>query len=98
PTPPTPFPYTTLFRSERDTRGGTHGRRQRVASLPPRRGAHAATHHRQHRRHPGPHVAEDLRPDLCHVGRGSWLRDGRAGYFRVRDRKSTRLNSSHVSI
>src|SRR5690606_41440921 len=93
-TPPCPalFPYTTLFRSsghsprpaagERDRRGGARGRT--AGALPP--------------------VASGIdfagAPDGPHL-RLSHLQipgDRAAGLGQCRDRKSTRLNSSHVKI
>src|SRR5207249_10388605 len=79
------FPYTTLFRSRR--RGARAAAVQRDAPL----SAHA---HQDGRRHggggPGAAPAPAVRPHE--------VRDVEPGVPIFRDRKSTRLNSSHVSI
>src|SRR5258708_15204830 len=70
------FPYTTLFRSRRDTaREGGGRRRPRIVAV---------------------HEDRVDRPRRLHVGVVSRLCDA-AGSER-RDRKSTRLNSSHQII
>src|SRR5207249_11244958 len=86
---PTLFPYTTLFRSHRD-RATTQ-----VFRTVPRqidRGSHFTHAHRRHGRHHKSDLHLSIRDGFT-VGIG----DGYAEYP-VRDRKSTRLNSSHVSI
>src|SRR5207249_12265964 len=90
PPPPhsTPFPYTTLFRSEQI--------RAAPGAIP-----HVVPHEvRDHRRVAGI-VLRDPRLDLAHqVGAhvGGLGVDAAAELGEQRDRKSTRLNSSHVSI
>src|SRR5207253_10615036 len=76
------FPYTTLFRSLRLRRAGPA--RDRRAGPPPRR--------------QGPARAEDDRAPA--PARRVRARPGRAAVrgSLARDRKSTRLNSSHVAI
>src|SRR5207249_11039029 len=89
---PTLFPYTTLFRSRGDVRrprgdGPGHGR-------PPSVGTGAL-----HRR--GGHHERGLReggPGHRRVQGTHRRADGEAGHLPEADRKSTRLNSSHVSI
>src|SRR5205814_5108612 len=89
--PPTPtlFPYTTLFRS------GPRDRRlaYRVWA---RRGGRERDRRRSSSRRGGAKV--DLRVATSHVsgdGDSRWWNDGQR---RRRDRKSTRLNSSHLGI
>src|SRR5207253_9674333 len=83
---PTLFPYTTLFRSWR-----RHGRAGSSAQLHQciLRGGRleGATQHE------GPAARSGDLPDGRRQGRG-----GRALRARLSDRKSTRLNSSHVAI
>src|SRR5207253_8575002 len=78
------FPYTTLFRSAR--------RRERAPRI------HVVARHRQ-RKHPAVHPRTQRRP-IAPVPFGNVI--GRAAARRrestPRDRKSTRLNSSHVAI
>src|SRR5207249_7951376 len=91
PTPtPTPFPYTTLFRSP----------------APRSRGAQAIVGSQNPRRDPRDRLPgrdpEPFRRARLHGVRHSG-REGDAGRLAqpllpARDRKSTRLNSSHVSI
>src|SRR5690606_40164892 len=89
PPPPTSslFPYTTLFRSRRV-------RRVRGACGQARRGGPAPALGRQRRRvHRPPVRGHGLdRPGYAGHGVSAVLR------HRRRDRKSTRLNSSHVKI
>src|SRR5439155_21858678 len=82
PTSSTLFPYTTLFRSRQLAH--RHGR-PRVAHLEP-----------QHRIFGSRERAEQRRRILC--GPRQTERCDRAGEPRKVDRKSTRLNSSHVAI
>src|SRR5690242_9373402 len=85
------FPYTTLFRSARPgTRGGRRVRRPRRRCPPDRRSTA-----RPARR--GARPAASPRP--CRRASG-WSRcaDRRTRCRPSRDRKSTRLNSSHMSI
>src|SRR5699024_12515905 len=94
----TVFPYTTLFRSCRGggrdlpTAGGASAPGQVQAP-----GGAANEQHRQHAHSGGPlHAA-----DLPAVHRRRWIVRGRSvpgGTTDDQDRKSTRLNSSHVSI
>src|SRR5699024_11574329 len=79
------FPYTTLFRSRRRARG---------AHL--RRHVHLGRHLRRRRR--AARDGTDLRAFCARRGREGRLRARRARPRQVEDRKSTRLNSSHVSI
>src|SRR5207249_11319707 len=98
--PPTStlFPYTTLFRSHQD-----HGQVEHVAELHRKIGsalAHkgerkqAIEHHQQ-----GINLIKDLEPSLALV---RLYEEAASLYMHVGDnmldRKSTRLNSSHVSI
>src|SRR5699024_11410904 len=80
---PAPFPYTTLFRS----RACRH--------LPA-----GAVGRRRRRRHRGPATGRGRRTAGGHRDRGRDVPGGpaRRGGPAARDRKSTRLNSSHVSI
>src|SRR5207253_9655849 len=95
PTHPTLFPYTTLFRSSR-LGGHQHGqgvrhRRDGVRRhLEQRRVPGAATHGERRRRQEVVPLLRPLRLPL----RLERPRPAR----RLRDRKSTRLNSSHVAI
>src|SRR5690606_39615365 len=88
-TPASPvFPYTTLFRSARGGRGDDcglrHGRKRIVAArVRPRRAA--------------PHRGI-ARNDRRTSGSATFRSDLRLRRDRRRDRKSTRLNSSHVKI
>src|SRR5207249_10540324 len=82
PPSPTPFPYTTLFRSPREVLDPEALRVLRRPSLPPEG-------HLRFVESDGPCPARD------HVGLGD--RQDQRGPLRE-DRKSTRLNSSHVSI
>src|SRR5690606_40342007 len=98
--PPTapPFPYTTLFRSR-----GAHARGERHRAL----GALQLGELALHGRHGG---VADAAVDVAGLlageeggaardvaeDEGAGLVDGRG--VRARDRKSTRLNSSHVKI
>src|SRR5207244_10819621 len=96
PRPPrsTPFPYTTLFRSQQE-----RPCRRSVATGPPRLlvvglegGRHARMHHRSHVGLVDPHserIGGDDHPDV--VAEEPPLHRGP-------DRKSTRLNSSHQII
>src|SRR5690606_41419009 len=90
PRPPL-FPYTTLFRSRPLTRQLVHGRilgpvRQRTARNP-----HASG------RHPGRElVSRHPLAVLLHVEAVGRVVE--FGALLVQDRKSTRLNSSHVKI
>src|SRR5207249_5297020 len=88
---PTPFPYTTLFRSGADRLG------RRPDEHEARRG------HRLGERRPlgEEPVAGVERLAFRRPGGGDELRDTEVRFGRRRgaeDRKSTRLNSSHVSI
>src|SRR5690606_39390062 len=90
--PPTPFPYTTLFRSPRsaDAREGRTRREDerqgsRTLACPPRKRS-------LHLRRCGQGGECRRRP------RGSPQPGARAGTEEAADRKSTRLNSSHVKI
>src|SRR5207302_5248920 len=95
---PTLFPYTTLFRSERNARG--RFRRQDVL-----RHDHLAPAVSEGRRGVGLQRRASLAARQ-HVARGDRALDRRhrAGWSEVMaerdkvDRKSTRLNSSHVKI
>src|SRR5207249_12234643 len=93
-----PLPYTTLFRSEVDTadRGNGPVRNAQVADA---ENDLALVRHRR------PPLLSDL--DRCHVERNrngarphrpSFLLERASNPLAARDRKSTRLNSSHVSI
>src|SRR5205807_7540634 len=88
PPPPssTLFPYTTLFRSRRAARG-----RGRTASAPRRR-----------RPNERPHPSCGGRGPCCRPGTCPAIRrrplDPSGRNTRCRDRKSTRLNSSHLVI
>src|SRR5207249_9978763 len=88
PPPPPPFPYTTLFRSFAPLQTPAPERLQR-------RAVSRAFADFQRDDFGVENVGHDLTPDLR-------LRPaaGRANLFRLdtQDRKSTRLNSSHVSI
>src|SRR5207244_4868129 len=95
PTPPTPFPYTTLFRSHCRDPAHLRGRREGER----RQKTERARNHRTK-------SPEDVpaRPLLagarCRRGlqRGDPWYGGREKPFRAEDRKSTRLNSSHQII
>src|SRR5699024_12757629 len=81
----TPFPYTTLFRSVRH--GGGH------AALIPDQGVHI--HAEDHPlRILGPEKDAHYLVELAVIP----VRDGEPHSGSFKDRKSTRLNSSHVSI
>src|SRR5690606_39886461 len=89
PRPPRPplFPYTTLFRSGRQhPQPRVLGERLRV-------------HHRQHRVevHERPRLRHPQRDDAVHLAAGEELL-GEPLHALRGDRKSTRLNSSHVKI
>src|SRR5438477_4401068 len=84
--PPTSplFPYTTLFRSDDF---GARGLKERMRTTTLwSDGARRAGRRRLQR------AAPRQRGDVCAVGRAGPVRGG------ARDRKSTRLNSSHMSI
>src|SRR5699024_12502622 len=86
-----PLPYTTLFRSETPCRGGDaelRERRQLGAEHPARR---------QQCEHPHDEPGKGRQPDREQRAEGGDRR-GRDERAAQRDRKSTRLNSSHVSI
>src|SRR3712207_9048583 len=88
------FPYTTLFRSARAAGDEHHVRAleqrlQRVVLLDRRLAAEL-------RVGPGAQAARELRPDVERVVRGRGLQRLHVGVDR--DRKSTRLNSSHANI
>src|SRR5207302_5461742 len=87
------FPYTTLFRSRRGTRPRDRGGR-------PARGRGArAGGGRSGGRDPALAGRAKLRPlPRLRGARGALPRAGRADVGDARDRKSTRLNSSHVKI
>src|SRR5438045_4910815 len=82
---PTPFPYTTLFRSgdhiELVAAGAEHGPLHRVAEQPVRGGLHVRD-------------VLDLGTDTAHHAHDRLQEDRRLH----QDRKSTRLNSSHLGI
>src|SRR5437773_9016876 len=82
--PPRPplFPYTTLFRSGAD----------RAARGPHRRGAQASR--RQGAQMIGKTIAEVAEGDYAEIVR-TVRREDIAGF--IEDRKSTRLNSSHIT-
>src|SRR5690606_41235656 len=83
---PTLFPYTTLFRSEAVAAEGTRPRSAHdddVRASQARRSTREASRAgRRRSRPPGPHEVSN----------------GEEGQGRREDRKSTRLNSSHVKI
>src|SRR3712207_7012347 len=84
------FPYTTLFRSDRATGGGeepAQGEGLRGGGDGARRRLQEGQLSRRH------HLGED-QPRDGHDARLLPLERGRGG----RDRKSTRLNSSHANI
>src|SRR5690349_19879376 len=86
------LPYTTLFRSLRPSpRRRRHGTRKSIASGRRRRRWTAAARRRRRR---------TLRPNCARAARrGPIARGSYPGIRRpARDRKSTRLNSSHVEI
>src|SRR5207253_11212166 len=92
PTTPPPFPYTTLFRSNAPTRQrAPFARSQHIAPAKPLqsarlvRGTHEA------------HRGADQRRRLTGYERVP-PRHGEGGGRARGDRKSTRLNSSHVAI
>src|SRR5690606_39865870 len=85
------FPYTTLFRSTGTTEWFDQRRTRRGARRSRRRGVVRRTRHRIGRRTrscPGGAPCPNLRRP----------RDQSPGGRLFRDRKSTRLNSSHVTI
>src|SRR5207247_10147512 len=93
--PPTPLPYTTLFRSrERPAPGGVgHANLETVAH----------PFHQGREPHPDPHAPQRERRDeevvpLAHLARQLLLRLPRIAVLEIQDRKSTRLNSSHEWI
>src|SRR5690606_41834980 len=85
PTTPTLFPYTTLFRSHASVRdrGGLRDPKERVPRAPGALDLHLVSAVAQER-HPGPLHAVSVDLLNLHLSR--------------KDRKSTRLNSSHVKI
>src|SRR5205814_8840392 len=98
PPTPTPFPYTTLFRSYRTgRRDGDHMRRHRRQEDRVRRVVEIRVLVAQ--------CGDDGDAALPRVGRGLAERDGDfrrddalPRELRAEDRKSTRLNSSHLGI
>src|SRR3712207_8034227 len=78
------FPYTTLFRSRRQGQGLLPARAEPRGRLGARQGPAA--------RHGEPGLARGARPLRDRE------RDVLEGLARGRDRKSTRLNSSHANI
>src|SRR5699024_12729514 len=94
---PTPFPYTTLFRSRGPHDCGTESQRNQHGVL--------QTRHREPLDPAGPTIAVGI-VDGGFVGLGSRLRRRRTHTSSLRcernhvstDRKSTRLNSSHASV
>src|SRR5690606_41829206 len=88
----TPFPYTTLFRSPHPVRhrGGDPGTRPAAQEHAPHAGFPAATDRLRRSRRPG---RGGRRPRSPHGGRPRLRLE-----TVVQDRKSTRLNSSHVKI
>src|SRR5207302_10246325 len=94
----TPFPYTTLFRSRRplSARGFFHVRHTREKS-------HASTLDADARAGPGRHWFRACAGAGCggvtpRDGADAQAVRGHAGAIQEEDRKSTRLNSSHVKI
>src|SRR5256885_14482725 len=88
------FPYTTLFRSLRPDAVARRAVRDRAAELAPRHVlGDAGRHHRLHLEEPRLYHG-----DL--PGRAPGDPEGalRGRHHRWRDRKSTRLNSSHLVI
>src|SRR3712207_7598193 len=87
------FPYTTLFRSvlgdALDQPDGVLGHRWW--------GLHPVGEHGEHVTSPHVGLVEDVDGALARLGAGSHGR-GRTQLTRPRDRKSTRLNSSHANI
>src|SRR5256885_16984630 len=88
------FPYTTLFRSGVRPRRKKRGRRPRGAGPHPT-WFHNGTRHKPLDAPLSGFVAGDLQPLLLillrHIA-------GDRGLFAIQDRKSTRLNSSHLVI
>src|SRR5256885_9265179 len=83
------FPYTTLFRSRRSTRGRDGGASPRMIDC----AAYIGPYPFRHLPHPDPDVLVRV---LAREGlAGAWV-----GYLPApwQDRKSTRLNSSHLVI
>src|SRR5207302_6274098 len=102
PSSPTLFPYTTLFRSDGDAVLGDRGAAELlvdddVAALRPQRGLHGRRHDvdAPEQRRPGVLVKFEL---LWHGSRSSCLLENGEDVVLAQDRKSTRLNSSHVKI
>src|SRR5207253_11430282 len=90
PTSP-PFPYTTLFRSRRCARGRVFSARRARGRPPVGRSRRADTRGPASGPKRSPRSSDTLRSEVV-FRRGRWkLELGR-------DRKSTRLNSSHVAI
>src|SRR3712207_9328370 len=88
------FPYTTLFRSRRDTRVDAAGQAADDAAIADLRADPLHLLLDDVRRRPGHVAAGDVAQEaLEHV-----LAVGRVHDLRVEDRKSTRLNSSHANI
>src|SRR5207302_11422154 len=97
PPPSPPFPYTTLFRSSITGISSSFGRRQcqrrpSVLELAGHRLSHALASEGDRAETCAAHRVDGIR-DRC--GGGDCARLADAG---GRDRKSTRLNSSHVKI
>src|SRR5438067_6656997 len=79
------FPYTTLFRSE--------------AARQPMRIGIAEQQHGLEKAHAGvPHARRTAEARQDHLADHRLYQEQQAGADEQRDRKSTRLNSSHVSI
>src|SRR5690606_39524287 len=98
--PPAPslFPYTTLFRSPAGIRPSPECQHQPLGQLQMLSTLHAFDHTLQYLR-PGQAIALGDEQPSCHMpGPGYVLGAGEGGDIAMADRKSTRLNSSHVKI
>src|SRR5690606_40583203 len=94
PTPPTPFPYTTLFRSIEIGELPDSSQIARLLGLLP---AYLYASPEYLQRHGAPRHPDDLTRHECLEFRAH---DGKVTRWPLSrgDRKSTRLNSSHVKI
>src|SRR5207253_11475262 len=97
PPPPTLFPYTTLFRSDEIVvswwgRGSTEDKRLPAVIAAARQDGLAVAAHIE------PYPERSVASVVADIGYLRMLGITRFFVFRPLDRKSTRLNSSHVAI
>src|SRR5207249_10248230 len=97
PPPSSPFPYTTLFRSKARADVAVDVADKAAQQQAGSAGQHTADHkgqrHDTTHRHPAQAGGDRVAAGGIHA-----LSEGRAVQDEQSDRKSTRLNSSHVSI